>query len=51
LTKNSGRDTCPMCPFKDMCELHESGAGWVEFRDAMYRSEDPYAVHRKDASA
>lgn len=51
LAKHSGRDTCPMCPFKDMCELHESGGGWVEFRDSLYRSEDPYAVHRKDASS
>lgn len=51
LSKHPGRDTCPMCPFKDMCELHESGAGWVEFRDAMYRSSDPYAEHRKDAGA
>jgi hypothetical protein len=50
LNKTSGRDTCPMCPFKDMCELHESGAGWMEFRDAMYRGTDPYADHRKDAA-
>lgn len=49
LVKHSSRDTCPMCPFKDMCELHESGAGWTEYRDAMFRRQDPYADHRKSA--
>lgn len=46
LTKAPSRDTCPMCPFNDMCELHESGAGWVEYRDAMFRATDPYSDHR-----
>lgn len=49
--KSPNRDTCPMCPYRDMCELHETGAGWVEYRDAMYRAENPYAVHQKSASA
>ncbi len=49
LLKHSSRDTCPMCPFKEMCELHETGGGWVEFRDAMFRATDPYADHRKSA--
>lgn len=49
LSKHASRDNCPMCPFKEMCELHESGAGWVQFRDALFRSEDPYADHRKSA--
>lgn len=49
ITKSPSRDTCPWCPFREMCELHESGAGWTEFRDAMYRSTDPYADHRKSA--
>jgi hypothetical protein len=47
--KTPDRNHCGFCPFKEMCELHESGAGWVEFRDAMYRHEDPYAGHRKSA--
>jgi hypothetical protein len=47
--KSSGRDTCPMCPYREMCELHESGADWQGFRDAMFRSEDLYADHRKSA--
>jgi hypothetical protein len=50
VTKAPSRDHCGFCPFREMCELHESGAGWTEFRDAMYRSTDPYADHRKSAS-
>jgi hypothetical protein len=49
ITKSSGRDTCPMCPFKDMCELHEARADWQDYRDALFRVEDLYAVHRKSA--
>lgn len=48
LTKNTSRDTCPMCPFSEMCELHESGGNWTAFRDGLFRSEDPYADHRAD---
>lgn len=51
VTKSPGRNTCPMCAFKDMCELHEAGSGWTELRDALFRSSDPYADHRKSASA
>jgi hypothetical protein len=49
LNKTPDRDHCSFCPFTDMCELHESGAGWIEFRDAMYRATDPYEDHRKSA--
>jgi hypothetical protein len=49
VTKQSGRDSCPMCAFREMCELHESGGNWVEFRDVLFRVEDLYAVHRKSA--
>lgn len=47
--KSPSKDVCGFCPYKDMCELHETGAGWTEFRDAMFRTEDLYAVHRKSA--
>lgn len=50
VTKSPSRDHCGFCSFRDMCELHESGAGWTEFRDALYRASDPYADHRKSAS-
>lgn len=51
ITKASGRDTCPMCPFSEMCESHESGGDWVTLRDAMFRREDLYAEHRTQKSA
>jgi hypothetical protein len=47
--KSPNRDTCAFCEFKDMCELHETQAGWVEYRNAMFRSTDPYEDHRKAA--
>lgn len=49
LTKEPDRTTCSWCPFKEMCELHESSGGWVEFRDSMFRATDPYEDHRKSA--
>jgi hypothetical protein len=49
LTKSPSRDHCGFCPFREMCEVHESGGGWIEFRDAVYRATDPYEDHRKSA--
>lgn len=46
VTKSPSRDTCPMCPFNEMCELHESGGDWMTFRNALYRATDPYEDHR-----
>jgi hypothetical protein len=51
LTKSPDRNNCSWCPFNDMCELHESGADWEGYRDLMFRTKDPYADHRKSASA
>jgi hypothetical protein len=51
LTKSPDRGHCGFCSFREMCELHESGAGWTTFRDAMYRADDPYKDHRKSAAA
>ena len=51
ITKHGGRDTCPFCPFKEMCELHETGADWERFKQALYRPTDPYADHRKSAAS
>lgn len=50
LTKSPDRHTCSFCPYNEMCELHERGSDWVEYRDALMRSTDPYADHRKSAS-
>ncbi len=47
--KTPDRNACGWCPFKDMCELHERGSDWETYRNAMYRTEDPYADHRKSA--
>lgn len=47
--KSPSRDACAFCDFKDMCELHESQAGWLEYRNAMFRTTDPYEDHRKSA--
>lgn len=50
ITKSPTRD-CSWCPFREMCELHEAQSDWEMYRDAMFRSQDPYADHRKSASA
>lgn len=39
------------CQFKHMCELHERGADWEDYRDAMYTKWDPYAAHELEAEA
>lgn len=51
VTKSPSRDTCPMCPFSEMCESHESGSNWVSIRDALFRREDLYADHYMKKSA
>lgn len=51
LYKSPGMNTCGGCDFKNMCELHEQGADWKEFRATMYDVRDPYAAHKTaDAS-
>lgn len=47
--KNPSNDTCPSCPFREMCELEERGDEWIEYRDAMYVTKDPYLRYRKAA--
>lgn len=51
LTKSPDRNHCGFCAYQEMCELHERGSDWVEYRDALMRASDPYADHRKSASA
>jgi len=36
---------CRGCPFRDMCELHETGNDWEALRDATMTSWSPYAAH------
>ncbi len=47
-TKTPTKDCRWDCPFYQMCQLHESGDDWVDFRDAMFNISDPYADHRLD---
>jgi len=35
------------CAFYQMCQLHQSGDDWEEFRDAMFIRQDPYMDHRE----
>jgi hypothetical protein len=50
LSKSPDRNHCGFCAYAEMCELHERGSDWVEYRDALMRASDPYADHRKSAS-
>jgi hypothetical protein len=36
---------CKGCPFRDPCELHESGDDWMPMLRAGYQSWDPYDAH------
>lgn len=41
--KSPDRFICIGCQFRDLCELHETGAaGWKEFKKQMYTTYDPY---------
>lgn len=39
---------CNGCQFRDMCELHETGADWEELRDFTMTTWAPYADHESD---
>jgi hypothetical protein len=45
-TKTPTKDCSRDCAFFQMCQLHESGDDWQEFRDAMFNVRDPYQDHR-----
>lgn len=45
--KNPTRDCSWDCSFKQMCELHDTGADWKDFRRIAFKVRDPYADHRK----
>jgi hypothetical protein len=50
VTKNTTKDCRWDCPFFQMCQLHEAGDDWQDFRDMVFTVEDPYADHRKSAA-
>ncbi len=49
--KNVTRDCHWDCSFFNMCQLHEQGAEWEEFRDAVFLKRDPYDRYRTLKSA
>jgi hypothetical protein len=39
------------CAFYRMCQLHEQGDDtWMEFRDTMFNTQDPYADHERKSA-
>lgn len=51
ITKAPDKQRCNWCPFKRMCQLHESGdmISVEEFKATQYKKRDPYEVYRKGA--
>lgn len=47
IIKNPTKDCAFMCDFFQLCELHEQGSDWREFRDLSFTKRDPYAAHRE----
>lgn len=45
ITKSPGMFTCPYCPMRDACELHETGHDWETFLAQTTKPWDPYAEH------
>jgi len=47
ITKVPTYDCHRFCQFFSICELQERGGDWESLRDVAFRTEDPYADHRK----
>lgn len=47
VTKNPTPECAFDCPFFQMCELHDAGDAWEEYRDMAFVRLDPYAAHRE----
>jgi hypothetical protein len=45
ISKTPGMFTCPMCPIRDACELHETGNDYGSFIKETTQGWDPYAEH------
>lgn len=43
--KNPGAMNCPMCGYRDVCELHETGHDWQEMMKQTMETWKPYAAH------
>jgi hypothetical protein len=46
VTKTPTKDCSWDCSFYQMCQLHESGDDWEEFRNSAFVKRDPYSDHR-----
>lgn len=51
LIKNPTRDCSWDCAFFNMCQLHEQGTDWTDFRDSVFMVRDPYDRYRMLKSA
>lgn len=45
ILKNPTKDCAWDCEFFQMCQLHEAGEDWEEFRDARFKLWNPYGEH------
>ena len=45
ILKNPTKDCAWDCSFKRMCEMHEAGADWEEYRDVSFKQWNPYGDH------
>lgn len=50
LIKNPTRDCFWDCDFYQLCQLHEQGSDWEEYRDLAFHKEDPYADHERKSA-
>lgn len=46
LIKNPTKDCQWDCSYREMCELDENGGDVEEYKDMVFKQEDPYAAHR-----
>ena len=49
IVKNPTKDCSWDCDFFNLCQLHEAGDDWREFKAASFKQRDPYADHREPA--
>jgi hypothetical protein len=45
ITKNSGQFTCPMCSYRDLCEIHEVGGDFTSMLKDTTQAWNPYEEH------
>jgi len=48
--KSPSKMNCGTCSYRDICELHESGADWKSMRNATMGEWEPYSEHELEAA-